>query len=370
MRILVVSTPMGPLGSGRGGGVELTAAALTGGLLERGHAVTLLAPAGSVLPAGCGAARLWCVAGSPPPGAQHQPRDAPLTMPAHGVLPALWRRALAEQADFDVLLNLAYDWLPLWLTPHLATPLAHLVSMGSVSEAIDAVIAEVVRIDGGRLAGRLAFHTASQAADFDLPGPPVLVGNGFDLSRYDFQPRPMGLAAVPATGPLLGWAGRIAPEKGLEDAAAVAAARGWPLAVWGLREDPAYAAWVEASVPAGTVHWRGFLATADLQAELGGCSVLLNTPRWNEAYGNVVVEAMACGVPVAAYARGGPAELVQEGVNGALAPPDDRAGLAAAVDRALAVDRAGCRAWVERHASQQAFAARLEAWLAAVVAAA
>lgn len=366
MRILVVSTPMGPLGSGRGGGVELTAAALTAGLLARGHAVTVLAPAGSVLPAGAAAAELWTAAGDPPAGAQHLPYDAPVSVAAGAVLPALWRRALTAQARFDVLLNLAYDWLPLWLTPHTRTPLAHLVSMGSVNAAIAGLIAELSQMEGGRLAGRLAFHTAAQAADFQLSAPPVLVGNGFDLTRYHFRPAAGGLAGVDGAGPLLGWAGRIAPEKGLEDAAAVAAALGRPLAVWGLREDPAYAARVEAAVPAGTLQWRGFLPTEALQAELGTCAALLNTPRWNEAYGNVVVEAMACGVPVAAYARGGPGELVEEGVNGALAPADDGPALAAAVGRALAVPRASCRAWVERHASQGAFAGRVERWLQAV----
>ena len=46
MRILVVSTPVGPLGSGQGGGVELTLAALVAGLLRRGHGITVLAAAG------------------------------------------------------------------------------------------------------------------------------------------------------------------------------------------------------------------------------------------------------------------------------------------------------------------------------------
>ena len=93
------------------------------------------------------------------------------------------------------------------------------------------------------------------------------------------------------------------------------------------------------------------------------CRLFLNTPKWNEAFGNVVVEAMACAVPVAAYARGGPAELVVEGVNGALAAPDDLEGLEAAARRALRIDRQSCRAWAERHHSTAVFTARIEDWL-------
>jgi UDP-glucose:tetrahydrobiopterin glucosyltransferase len=131
----------------------------------------------------------------------------------------------------------------------------------------------------------------------------------------------------------------------------------------GLVEDTAYAERVEASVPAGTLRWRGFLPAAELQAELGRCRALLNTPKWNEAYGNVVVEALACGVPVASYARGGPAELVQDGLTGALAPADDVPALVAAGRRALGVDRQACRRWAETHGSLEAFGARVETWL-------
>ena len=43
MKLLVVATALGPLGSGRGGGVELTLAGLVAGLLQRGHRMTVLA---------------------------------------------------------------------------------------------------------------------------------------------------------------------------------------------------------------------------------------------------------------------------------------------------------------------------------------
>jgi UDP-glucose:tetrahydrobiopterin glucosyltransferase len=349
MRVLVVSTPVGALGSGRGGGVEVTAMGLVAGLLARGHQVAVLAPAGSVLTPPCAGAELLIAKGVAQPSWQHRPRSMPIEIPAGALLPRLWDRALDEQERFDVLLNLAYDWLPFWLTRHTATPVAHLVSMGSVAEAMDEAIAAVARWRPQRL----AFHTAAQAADFALPAP-VIVGNGFDPAAYAFADQ---------AEPVLGWAGRVAPEKGLEDAAWVAERLGLPLRVWGLREDEAYAAAVEASVPAGTLQWRGFLPTAAFQAELGACQVLLNTPKWNEAFGNVVVEAMACGVPVAAYARGGPGELVVEGENGALAPADDLEALVRAVTRAALVSRQRCRQVFERHHSMAAFSERIEAWL-------
>jgi UDP-glucose:tetrahydrobiopterin glucosyltransferase len=353
MRILLVSTPVGALGSGGGGGVEVTLVSLTAGLLRRGHSVTVLAPAGSHLPDSCAAAALQVEEGCPQPSWQHRDRRAPIEIPAGALLSRLWQRALTEQGGFDRILNLSYDWLPFWLTPFCPTPLCHLVSMGSVAAAMDEVIEAVAR----RQPDRLAFHTAAQAADFHLPEPPRLVGNGFDLNRYSLQTRPE---------PVLGWAGRITPEKGLEDAARVAARLRMPLRVWGVRQNGAYADAVEAAVPPGTIEWCGFLTTEAFQRQLGRCAVFLNTPKWNEAFGNVVVEAMACGVPVAAYARGGPGELVREGVNGALADADDLDGLVAAVERARQVDRGGCRRWAERHHSEEAFTARIEAWLQAV----
>ena len=354
LRVLVVSTPIGSLGSGRGGGVELTAAGLVAGLLGRGHAVTVLAAAGSVLPPACAAARLWSESGVDQPGWQHRPASTAVEIPRQALLPCLWQRAWQEQGQFDVLINLAYDWLPFWLSRWFQTPLCHLVSMGSVAQVMD----EVIEAVAAWRPERLAFHTQAQAADFSLPAPPFVLGNGFDPDQYHFC----------AEGePVLGWAGRISPEKGLEDAARVAVQLGLPLRVWGLREDEDYARALELAVPPGSIDWRGFLATPQFQAELGACRVFLNTPKWNEAFGNVVVEAMACGLPVAAYARGGPGELVREGINGALAAPDDLDGLAAAVERAAGLDRRGCRHWFLQHHSIDAFAARLEAWLEQVV---
>ena len=66
-----------------------------------------------------------------------------------------------------------------------------------------------------------------------------------------------------------------------------------------------------------------------MKDEIGRASVFLFTPCWDEPFGLVAIEAMACGVPVAGLARGAAAEVVGEA--GHLAPPDDGPALARAI---------------------------------------
>ena len=96
---------------------------------------------------------------------------------------------------------------------------------------------------------------------------------------------------------------------------------------------------------------------------MGHCRALINTPKWNEAYGNVVVEALACGVPVVAYDRGGPGELICSGRTGWLVPPDDVAALTEALRRVDSIKRSLCRSWAEEHASCEVFSQRVESWV-------
>jgi UDP-glucose:tetrahydrobiopterin glucosyltransferase len=159
----------------------------------------------------------------------------------------------------------------------------------------------------------------------------------------------------------------VAPEKGLEDAVFVANELGEKLKVWGFIEDEMYASKIEKSFPKGAIDWMGFLSTDELQKELGKCRGLLNTPKWNEAYGNVIVEALACGVPVVAYKRGGPSEIIQHGQTGYLANPDEKESLLDYANIIEKINRKNCREWVEKNASADKFANKVVNWLNEVI---
>ena len=92
LSILVVAPALGPLGSGKAGGVELTLVSVVSGLLERGHRLTVAAAEGSSLPPSCQGAALLLEPGAPQESCQHAPRTSDVWMPAQGLLPRLWQR--------------------------------------------------------------------------------------------------------------------------------------------------------------------------------------------------------------------------------------------------------------------------------------
>ncbi len=350
LKLILVSTPIGYLGSGKGGGVELTIVSLIKGLISLGHKIILIAPKGSKLPFESELLEIRLIDGIDQPSWQHQKKKDPVLIPSNAVLPRLWEDVIDIANEYDAVINFAYDWLPLWLTKIQAIKIFHLISMGAESIIMKETISEINHL----FPLQLAFHTKRQSKDYSLKNDPIIVGNGFDIENYLFNEN--------ENGPL-GWAGRIAPEKGLEDAVKVANDLGEKLLVWGLIEDKEYASKIENTFTKEIVDWRGFLPTNKFQEQLGRCRALINTPKWNEAYGNVIVEAMACGVPVIAYDLGGPGELIEDGFNGFLVKPNDIAGLIKATKSISEIKRKNCRDWFEKKATDKVFAQRVENWL-------
>ena len=350
LKILFLSTSVGQLGSGLGGGVELTVLNIAKELHRRGHKIVVVAPIGSVLES----IPVIEIRGDLQVTAQTQDYNSPIVMPADAVLANMWEYARKVQDEWDVIVNFAYDWLPFYLTPFFRTPIAHFISMGSLSRSLDRIAGQTV----AQFPGTIGVYTVSQAETFAFAKECQLLGSGLDLSLYEFCSQPE---------PKLAWLGRIAPEKGLEDAVAAAKITGISLKIMGKMQDEDYWQKICADLPDAPVEYLGFLTTTQMQEQVRQCRGLLMTPRWVEAFGNVAIEALACGVPVIAYKRGGPAEIVRDGLTGFLVEPDSVNGLVGAIARLDQIDRSACRRQAEVEYSVGALGDRFEHWFKSIL---
>jgi glycosyltransferase involved in cell wall biosynthesis len=145
--------------------------------------------------------------------------------------------------------------------------------------------------------------------------------------------RPCGRDALDAPRPVWVYVGRVAVEKGIEDFLAL----DLPGTKLVIGDGPARAA-LERDFPGA--RFAGYRFGEDLARLISACDVFV-FPSRTDTFGLVLLEAMACGLPVAAYPVTGPVDVVVQGVTGVLA--DD---LRAAALAALELDRDACR----RHA--------------------
>ncbi len=143
-----------------------------------------------------------------------------------------------------------------------------------------------------------------------------------------FRPQPKELLQFPR--PIAAYVGRIAVEKNIEAFLRMP----WAGTKVLIGDGPERAR-LQAEHP--DAHFLGFRFGEDLAAHLAAADVMV-FPSRTDTFGLVNLEAMACGVPVAAYPVTGPIDVIEDGVTGAL--DED---LAKAAVRALGVDPRGCR---------------------------
>ncbi len=351
LKLLFISTPVGALSTGQGGGVELTIQNIAQELQKRGHKIEVVAPVGSML----NNILVTEIPGLLQTAVQTQGRDIPICLPANSALGNMLDYARQVQDKYDLIVNFAFDWLPFYLTPFFDCPIAHFISMGSMSEALDDIMNKIA-INYPR---NIGVYTKSQGETFPFAQTCHILSSAIDLSLYQFQQHPEKSLA---------WLGRIAPEKALEDAVAAVDRTGIPLKIYGKIQDPDYWQKIQQDFPQAPIEYKGFLSTQELQQELGKCRGLLMTPRWIEAFGNVAIEALACGVPVIAYARGGPKEIVKDGVTGFLVEPDSVEGLVTGINQIDRIDRNKCRKQAETEYSLASLGDRFLAWFEKILA--
>jgi glycosyltransferase involved in cell wall biosynthesis len=336
MRICLIASSRFPIAEPFSGGLEAWTHAFAVELAARGHDLTLFAAPGSDpdLPLTVLPVQVF----EPSAGARadvHAPPAAWMT--EHhaylGLMLGLARGDAGSGAGFDVVHNTSLHHLPVAMASSLSTPMVTTLHTPPVPW-----LESAVALSGG--AGTFVAVSEVTARAWAPVVPAVVIRNGVDTGLF---------AAGRGGGPAV-WTGRMVPEKAPHHAIDAARLAGVELVLAGPVSDPDYVdAQVRPRLGPG-VQYAGHLRRRELAELLGSASVALVTPEWDEPYGLVAAEAMSCGTPVAAYARGALTELVAPSV-GELAVPGDVASLATALALAQTCDRDAVRAYALQHCS-------------------
>ncbi len=162
-----------------------------------------------------------------------------------------------------------------------------------------------------------------------------VVGRGVDTQRFDPAHRSVelrtqwGVRGDAADAPVVGYVGRLAPEKNLNAvvAAFLALQQRLPRAQLVWVGDGPMRAELQARLP--QAHFAGQRSGADLAAHYASLDLFL-FPSLTETFGNVTTEAMASGLAVVGFDSAAAGELIQSGVNGWIARSESEADFVAA----------------------------------------
>jgi glycosyltransferase involved in cell wall biosynthesis len=305
-----------PVCPGEGDSIEQLVSLLTEELVRRGHAVTLFAVGGSVTTAQLRSSY----------DRGYRERDEIWDWRVPEMLNAAW--AFEHAGEFDVVHSHSYHFaLP--FTRFVATPVVHTYHVQLGPEVVEGFR----RYPETQLVAISDFQRSELQGFDDVP----VIHNGIDAGAFPFRAE---------GGDYLAFLGRMIPSKGAAEAVRVARELDFPLIMAGPSTE-----WFEhevrPAVDGGSIRYLGPVDPAGRNELLAGAAALLYPITYPEPFGLVMVEAMACGTPVAAFGVGAVPEVVEQDVGGCWVPPDGRLG--EAVRSAVQLDRRRVReAAVER----------------------
>lgn len=324
LRIALTADPELPVPPMLYGGIERIIDLLAQGLVARGHDVTLFAHSQSKT---TGRLVPW-------PGTSSQSKADTLRNMA-----TLGRHVIGR--EFDVIHSFSRIAYLVPLLP-LAVP--------KVMTYQRAISPRTVAL-GHRLSrGSLEFTAISEwmMRDVRAIGRWSMVPNGVSLETYTFSPE------VAPDAPFV-FLGRIEKIKGPHLAIELARRTGRKLIIAGNIPDEKRG-WVEAQVlphvDGDRVRYVGPVNDVQKNELLGNAAAFLMPILWDEPFGIVMAEALACGTPVLGTRRGAAPEVVDDGVTGFVR--DSIEELVEAAAALPTIDRAACRRAVEQRYSQTA----------------
>ena len=297
---------------------EQVTSSITEGLVERGVDVTLFATADSLTNG-------QLVSVCPRPLSEDEALDAKVWECLH--IAKVFERA----QEFDLIHN-HFDFLPLSYSALVKTPVVTTIH-GFSSERILPVYERYNTLE------HVSYVSISHADRHPKLDYAANIYHGIDFGDFGLAPQKKDY--------LLFW-GRIHPDKGAAEAIAFARATGRRLLMAGIIQDTRYfAEEVQPHIDGDRVVYLGSIGPDDRSQILGEAAALLHLINFNEPFGLSVVEAMACGTPVIATARGSMSEIIRPRINGVFVEANEAPGelLASVLEldpasiRAAAMDR-------------------------------
>ncbi|WP_159927210.1 glycosyltransferase [Rhodococcus sp. WAY2] len=337
LRIALIASSRYPIRQPFPGGLESHVWYLARTLSGDGHHVTLFAGPGSDRTLGCAHLQVRTL------DVSHAARQD-VSMPSmwfmqehHAYLQLMLDLSGPLAESFDVVHNHSLHYLPVAMASAVPAPVLSTLHTPPTPWLESAL---AVRPGAGAHFAAVSRHTAAawQHAVDDIE----VVPNGVDLDSW-----PEGRG-----GPHLIWFGRLVPEKGAHVAVDAARRAGFPIVLAGPISDAEYFDRMIRPRLGSEVTYLGHLAQPELAAAIGGAAATLVTPLWDEPYGLVVAESLACGTPVAAFARGGIPEVLTPDC-GSLVAAGDVQALARAIPDVVGRSRAAARAHARERCSER-----------------
>jgi len=323
VRIAILSPVWFPVPPTGYGGIEWIVSLLADGLADAGHDVTLFASGDS--------------------------RTRAKLHSVYPVAPSLrigeslpeFRHALAcyERAgEFDIVND--HSGPPAAaLGGAVATPVVHTVH-GPLDGEAGPVYEQIARV-----APRVKLISLSLNQRRPLPDLPWVANcpNALDLTAYPVHPH---------RGDYLVFIGRMSPDKGAHRAIQVAKDAGLPLKMAGKMNEPPEKEYFETQVRPALgwgIEYLGEVTHAEKVELLQNARATLFPIEWEEPFGLVMIESMACGTPVIATRWGAVPEVIEHGISGIIV--EDSSEMAAALEEADRLDPLECRRYVEERFS-------------------
>lgn len=198
-----------------------------------------------------------------------------------------------------------------------------------------------------RVAGEVAIVAISHAQRRPVPDLPIARVIHHGVRAADF---PIG----DGQGGYCLFLGRMSPDKGPHRAMEAAYKAGMPLLMCAKMRDPWEFDYFDEYVRPylnEDIQYLGEVPHERKLELLAGAAALLFPIRWNEPFGMVMIEALACGTPVLAFPEGAVPEVIEDGRTGFLCR--EVADLSEAIGRIPELDRSACRAAVEGYFSSE-----------------